>query len=394
MSSLIKKINHTLERTWPYSPYQFSLWRIGLGVYLFVYAVLLLPYVVTLYSSAGIFSGPLLPFLFPNILYLNASPTVVYTLAILQILFAIGIALGYRRRLSAILYLYIAAVFLQWNPLTEDPSLAFTHFSLALLLLIPTGEPLSLSRAKSKWYMSYFVYTSSLVIIGVGFSMSGLDKLQALGWRNGDALYYLFQYPITYDVWWLSWLTTQPLWLSQLETWFTLAVMLLALPMLLWRKTRFLSWFLITLFFVGTLFVFDLVQVSIGVLLYMVFIFDRRWIPGSDESLTMYYDESCAFCRGWVAFVQAEDFSQKITPIPIQHSEYSTTNHCYESIIVVSTDGQVRKYSVAVVALLHSLGGMWRFFALLLSAVPLSWRDRGYLWVAKNRFIFNTRTKK
>jgi len=87
----------------------------------------------------------------------------------------------------------IYACFLGYNFLTEDPTLSFIGILLLMLVVIPKGEPWSLGKKQTTpWVMPYFVFWGMIFTIGLGYTISGLDKLSGTSWINGSAMYYLY----------------------------------------------------------------------------------------------------------------------------------------------------------------------------------------------------------
>ncbi len=279
MNRLITLASSYLAKTHSYSPYQFASWRILFGLFLFVYNITALPYVVELYSGAGVFGNTITITLFPNILIFNDSASFVYGLGVLSVLLSGCIVLGWNRPLAAGILWYIHACFFGYNFLTEDPTLAFIGLLLLMLVVIPTGEPLSFSRRNSSWQMPFFVFWGMLFLVGLGYTVSGIDKFSGTSWLDGSAMYYMYDMTIAYDNWLVSLLRQQPDWMTALQTWFAAGCMTVALPALLWNKTRLLMWIFLTGMFIFMTLTHNLLQVTLGMLLVHLFIFDPQWIP-------------------------------------------------------------------------------------------------------------------
>lgn len=377
-----------LDTVWPYSKYQFSIWRLCFGLYLTTYAIWLVPYATAIYSDEGMLSELFFPALFPSPLIISADPLIVYGLMVLHVLGAVGIWLGIYRHTAALLYLFSAASFLQWNNFTEDPSLSFVHLAIALTLLIPATEPFQLfpARTKEKWQMPFFVYLTALVAMGLGYTVSGIDKFHAEGWRVGDAMYHLYRLAVAHDTWFIDILRAQPAWLIAIQTYAAGTAMLVALPLLLIRKTRVFMWLTLTGMFLFTLLVFDLWQVSLGMLLFHFFVFDRAWVKPKKGTLRLYYDGACPFCRAFVRFVMYEDTLGQITATPLQ--DQPQKDRCYDSILVMDDDTQYERSS-AVRVLLSHIGGLWRIIAMLAVIVPVQIADKVYLFVGQHRYVIS-----
>src|SRR5437867_1489280 len=116
-----------------YSLYQFAFFRIVLGMYLAIHFAMLIPYGAELYSAAGMIADPSLNptyRIFPNILTLFSSPAgvdaILAVLGVLSLLYAVG----FRRRIVAVLLWYGWASVFNRNLLTSNPSLPFVGWLL------------------------------------------------------------------------------------------------------------------------------------------------------------------------------------------------------------------------------------------------------------------------
>jgi predicted DCC family thiol-disulfide oxidoreductase YuxK len=277
------------------------------------------------------------------------------------------------------------------NVLTEDPSFSFVSLLLLLLMIVPEGEPLSLGRlwssCREDWYMPYWIYHTILFAIGLGFSISGLDKLQGQGWVTGDAMFFLYNLQLAYDTWLVALLKQQPTWLIALQTWGAMFVMLIALPLLSLPRTRALMWLLLFSMFAFVLIILDLKQVVFGVLLALLFIFDARWIPGRRAThVELFYDTSCKLCEGYRKFIEAENELQTNV---IPFSSISTLPKQYDlgsdSIVLIVEDSAYYR-SDAILMQFRLLGGIWLLLSYVGVLVPKKLRDALYNFVARNRY--------
>ncbi len=153
---------------------------------------------------------------------------------------------------------------------------------------------------------------------------------------------------------------------------------LLVVAPALWRRSRPWLW-------VG-LAVAELVRVSPGGLLLLLFAFDPGWIgprgPAGRE--TLFYDGQCGLCHRWVRFLLAEDTEGRAFRLaPLQGA--SLPPGLPDSLVLRRTDGPLLARSAAVLHILARLGGVWRLAGIGLAAVPRSVRDRLYDAVASVR---------
>jgi len=135
----------------------------------------------------------------------------------------------------------------------------------------------------------------------------------------------------------------------------------------------------------------------VAALMVHAFALRPEWIPPREgrDSLTVYYDGTCALCHGAVRFLLAEDRllpSLRIAPlggetfsVVIGEAERATLP---DSIVVDRGDGRLLVRSDAVLALLAALGGLWRAVAWAIALLPGRLRDAAYDAVAARRFAW------
>lgn len=267
-----------------YPPYQFAILRILLGAYMLVYFLRLLPYGAELFLHKGIASGGPNPILgvIPNVLdYINTPAGISYFFGLGAIL-SMGVISGAGRRVCALLIWYGWAAMFNQNPLTADPSISFVGLLLLGLAIIPTGEPLAIKlrskQNKPAWYMPGALYWGMWVVFGLTFSITGIAKLSSASWKTGEAVRLFLESPISFKWWLTDLLKLSPNIFLRLQTWLVLYTHLLALPLILFSKTRKWLWAITVLIFASSLFVLQLTEVLLGMLLYLVFLFDKSWI--------------------------------------------------------------------------------------------------------------------
>lgn len=103
------------------------------------------------------------------------------------------------------------------------------------------------------------------------------------------------------------------------------------------------------------------------------------------------FDGVCALCSGWVRFLLRRDRAGRFRFAAMQGEAGRALLAAHGldaddplSFLLVEA-GRARTDSDAVIAVLAALGGVWRAAALL-RAIPRSWRDAGYRWLARNRY--------
>jgi len=273
-------LHHFLSTTSPYDPRQFALWRVLFGLYLAYYFARMLPFAASVFSGSGMLpDASLIPtyHLFPGIFALFDSPQFVYGAHVALIISSLCITVGFYRRSAALFTWYGWASLAHRNYLIVDPSYAFIGWLLLALAIIPTGEPYSVFR-RDGWYMPHSVYMGALAILGLAYSASGIERLSAVSWRDGSAIRHMFDLAIVrHDLLYDS-LIRLPTWVFTFQTYAAVCMFILALPLLLYTRTRPYAWVVLTLMFVYMGVVLDLTQVILGLLLFHAFVFDARWI--------------------------------------------------------------------------------------------------------------------
>ncbi|RMG35272.1 MAG: DUF393 domain-containing protein [Planctomycetota bacterium] len=112
--------------------------------------------------------------------------------------------------------------------------------------------------------------------------------------------------------------------------------------------------------------------------------------PHSVAGPIVFFDGECGLCHRTVDFALRRDRNGRLWFAPLQGSTAEAllpveTRRDLDSV-VFWRNGCGYSRSAAVVALLWTLGGIWRVVAAVLWCVPRPLRDLGYRWVARNRF--------
>ena len=379
-----------------YSPYQFAFFRIVLGIYLAIHFATLIPYGAELYSAAGMIADPSLNptyRIFPNILNVVSSPAgvdaILAVLGVLSLLYAVG----FRRRIAAVLLWYGWASVFNRNLLTSNPSLPFVGWLLLASALIPEGEPLSIDRKRhssSNWELPRALYWGAWIILAIGYTVSGIHKLTAPSWSDGTALIHVLNIPLARDNLIRETMLFLPVPLLRLMTWGAVAVETFFLPMCLLRTTRMPAWIAATAMQIGILAVVNFTDLTMGMLMIHLFTFDSRWLPSSvagRQPLVVFFDGVCGLCDRSVVWLMGEDRERHLRFAPLQgmtSREVLGPSTTYTSIIV--KDGsRVYERSDAVIRILTAIGGIWRL-AEVLRVIPVPARNAVYDYVARHRY--------
>jgi len=264
-------------------PRQFALFRIAFGAFFCVWFAALVPFAADLFGDGGLASlpeparfGPRPPSPIAASLPDGAAPWLVAAVALLGALVAAGVA-----RRAAAFALGLALVWLHdRNPAFHSPGLAYLGWLCLALALIPIGEPWRLSRRPSDpaWRLPPGLFAGAWWVLALSHSISGLDKLQSLAWREGEAL------RLVADMHWArpglvrSALLSLPDAAIHALTWAALGAELFFAPLAAWRWTRPLAWAGGAGLHLGLLVLMDFAELSLGMLLFFFFTFDARWL--------------------------------------------------------------------------------------------------------------------
>jgi len=269
---------------------QFAAFRWLFGLYLLVHFAHMLPWSAELFSAEGIFRDPsALPLhgLFPNVLAIWDSPAALRLFVGALCAAAVSFACGVLRPLSAVLIWYGATCLFNRNPLIANPALPYVGLTLLFCALVPTGEGLAVGRRlpRDDWVMPPWIPHTAFLLLMAGYTYSGLVKLQSPSWVHGDAVRLLLDNPLARPWALRSTLHALPPIVLGLLGWSSLAVEILALPLALWRPTRLVAWGASLAMQVGILFVIDFADLTLGMVMAHLFVFDPHWLPRQSDGL-------------------------------------------------------------------------------------------------------------
>jgi hypothetical protein len=168
-------------------------------------------------------------------------------------------------------------VLLLRNNLTSNVSLPYIGWMLLATLAVPRGEAWTPWARSSEWRFPKALIAGAWVLFGVSYSFSGLDKLRALEWREGSALLYIAQQPITYAP--ATWtMQALPDWMLQVATWSALALEVACAPLALVAATRGPVWLGLTGMQICILATMQISEVTLGLLLFHALLLDPAWL--------------------------------------------------------------------------------------------------------------------
>lgn len=246
---------------------RFSIFRIVFGSYLVLHFAQLVPYADELFGMHGLLADPSLnPLhgLFPNPL---ARWDIATEWCVALIVLAISFAFGFHQRTCALLLWFGSTALFHRNNLTANPSLAYLGLLLVFCALLPRDGKVPRSFLLCAW-----------VLLAAGYTFSGITKLDSPSWIDGSALTRLMDTPLARDWPPRLWFLALPQWITQMLTWSTLALELLYLPLCFFATGRKWTWLAMAAIHLGILLLVDFADLTLGMLMMHLFVFDPRWL--------------------------------------------------------------------------------------------------------------------
>lgn len=111
-----------------------------------------------------------------------------------------------------------------------------------------------------------------------------------------------------------------------------------------------------------------------------------------DDKPIIIFDGECVMCSANAQFVMRRDKAKRFRLLAAQsplgaalYRHYSLNPRDYQTFIVIR-DGFPLFRAKAALYVMDQLGAPWSWFGLPLRALPWSWRNALYAWVARNRY--------
>jgi predicted DCC family thiol-disulfide oxidoreductase YuxK len=385
------------------SRWQFACIRIALGGYLLIHFVLLIPYAGELFSSEGALGDKSLsPFFsgLPSPFWINDRSWVATGVLLSAAIASIALIVGWQRKWMAVLLLYVWACLFCRNPLIANPSLAYIGLILLLSVLVPCHETVRYGQSDAKkWYYPSGVYWVAWILLAVGYTFSGLIKLQSPSWIDGTALSHLIENPLARPGFVRDGLRILPENVLKMFTWGALIAEILYVPLSFFRRSRLWIWTVLVIMHLGLLLVVDFLDLTAAMLLIHLFTFDPEWFPAKKRNAKsiLFYDGDCGLCTHSVQFFMEEDREQQMQFAPLQGetalsclpeslrdtSALSTIVYYY----IEDTDDEAKIVlrSNAILTALSDIGGFWRLPRICGKWIPKWCRDSIYNWIARHR---------
>ncbi len=275
----------TTSTKW-YTVRQLKIFQLIFGSYLAIHFAQLVPHATELFGRSGMIADPQWSptyGYFPNILHwIDHSSTFLnaflISLTCLSVMFALRLVAP---RLIALLLWYGWACLLNRNVFISNPGIPYIGLLLLAFSLITftkkqnddgEDQELELNPQVFPW-----LYWGGWTLYALGYTISGLHKLQSPSWVDGSALRHVLQSPLSRDNALCHYtLNMNPLFL-QISTWASLIAEISFLPLGLFYHTRKFYWFAFLALHLGVLLVVNFTDLTLGILAMHFFLLDPRW---------------------------------------------------------------------------------------------------------------------
>lgn len=381
---------------------QYSLFRAILGTYLTVHFVNLVAWAPELFSSAGMIADARdspLALLFPNILAWLDAPWFVTVFVAAGAGGSVLLAIGWRDRWAAVGVWYVWACLLGRNPLILNPGLPYVGWILLAHACLPRA-PFFSWDARGRidpgggWRFAPSLFAAAWIVMAIGYTYSGVTKLNSPSWLDGSALARILDNPLARPGVAREMFLLLPAPLLAVATWGVLLLEIAFAPLALLRRVRPWLWGAMLALHLSLIALIDFADLSLGMVMLHLFTFDPAWIPRRSPGVveTLFYDGACGLCHRAVRFVLAEDpegrafrFAPLGSEAFLAQVPEAERAHLPDSLVLVTADGRVLTRAGAVRHLQERLGGIWRALALAVRIVPARVQDAAYDTIARIR---------
>lgn len=388
---------------------QYSLYRAVFGVYLLIHFATLIPWSEELFSNRGVLPADASPFLhlFPNILAVSDTTTVVTVFLTLGVVASVLFIVGQYDRTAAVVMWYVLACLSGRNPLIANPSLPFVGWLLLAHAFIPASPYGSWSgRGRSDprggWFLPPALFAAAWIVMSISYTYSGATKLVSPSWVDGSALARVLNNPLARPTFVRDLVVATPAVVLRIASWGALTLELTYVLLALSRRARPWIWVAMLTLHLSLMVFIDFADLSFGMVILHLFTFDPAWVPGlwSERRDQFFFDGDCRLCHSAVRFVLAEARSPTaFTFAPLGGETFAAViaapelNVLPDTIAVRTEDGKLLVRSDAALYTLRRLGGMWRVIAIATSLVPRGLRNIGYDLIARIRYRVFGRAK-
>lgn len=372
---------------------QYSIYRGLLGLYLGIYFLNL---VLSNGELKLAFEPSDLSVILANVLSTSERiPINIIVFAIASII-SIGLSLGaYDRWISSILIIILMCV-----PSTLGPHALTTPLLIWLLILnlgIPQpayGSVRARNRVDPRGNFRFprIHFQAAWIVLATAYMYIGLSALSAISsqevFGNFSILENLFPNSYPNNGKDFEPLDATAMTISFLDVF----IGLIFAPLAIFKSCRPKLW--------GSLVVLGLFKLflepnpsGVVMLLAHASVFDPGWLPGQGGPYRLFYDGTCGLCHRSVRFILSEQIgTPRIYFSTLQSKNFqklptAVRDRVPDSLVLVTNKEpfEVKCQSEAVISILKSLGGFWKFLGWGLSYFPRVLRDGVYNFLASHR---------
>ncbi len=380
----------------------YSLFRIGLGAYLFIHFAHLIPWAMEVFGKDGLVgTSQYSPFIgiFPNPLAQFDNQWVLNGLLFTGSACGLLIAVGKWDRVAALTCTIILAWLYQRNPLIANPSLPLVGWMLLAHCFVKQTGIGRITFTKENdiqysWRLPNSVWIAAWVVLAVAYSYSGYTKLLSPSWVDGSAISIVLENPLARDHFLRTLLLGFDPWVLQWLTWGITLIELFFVGLIIYKPLRIFAWTFMLFVQFGFLIFLNFADLTFPMLLIHLLMFNPSWIKAKTHNYEIiFYDGNCALCHGVVRFVLNEQQNQQYKFSPLQGAYFKThftdeqIQDIPESFIILTENKEMLFEGKAVIYILKSLGGIWFIIGSIFSILPNVILNFGYRLVAKIRII-------
>ncbi|CAF3328661.1 unnamed protein product [Rotaria socialis] len=270
-----------------YTVRQLKIFQFIFGSYLTIHFINLVPYANELFGRTGMIADPQWNptyGYFPNIIHwIDYSPKLlsifIIFLAFLSVVFAVRL---FTPRVIALLLWYGWACLLNRNVLILNPGIPYVGLLLLAFSLIKftnsdknstENHEVNISPEVFPW-----LYWGGWTLYALGYTISGLHKLQSPSWIDGSALSHVLKSPLSRNNHLCHVLLEANPIILQISTWASLFAEISFVPLGLFYHARKLYWFAFLALHLGVLLLVNFTDLTFGILAMHFFLFDPRWL--------------------------------------------------------------------------------------------------------------------
>jgi hypothetical protein len=179
---------------------------------------------------------------------------------------------------------YVSTCLVDRNPLITNPALPYLGWLLLAHALLPKTSYLSFSvrdhrDEDGRWRMPPELYAAAWLLMALGYTYSGLNKLGSPSWLDGSALTRILASPLARPGLLRDALLHMPPSFLRYASWGALALEIGFAPLSLVRRVRPWIWCGMCALHLSLFVLVAFPDLTVGMLIVHLFTFDPSWVP-------------------------------------------------------------------------------------------------------------------